>query len=190
MPSASTGSCAKPGDRQSCRFMSALARIRSTSSRIDIVAHAIAPAVEVDAQDNDSLPASNAPEPAPPIGLDRHRQLRQVAPSAMHEIVHAFHAALFFRPIGMIEKSADHQLALQIAGLELAQLQRGCRANSFSVSGNGSTSVSSPLASMAAMVLSCPSRSPLICSRLSRYFRRSARPDQHSEVSAARDIFA
>ena len=36
-------------------------------------------------------------------------------------------------------------------------------ANSFSVSGKGSTSVASPLASMAAMILSCPSLSPLIC---------------------------
>ena len=88
----------------------------------------------------------------------------------MHEIIHAFHAALLVRAIGMIDEAADHQFALEIAGLELAQLRQDVAEFLFGLR-KGSTWVSSPLASIAAMVLSCPSRSPLICNRLSRLAR-------------------
>ena len=68
--------------------------------------------------------SSDAPEPAPPFRLDRHGELRQVAPFAVHEVVHALHAALLVGAIRMVHEAADHELAFQVVWVELPELEQ------------------------------------------------------------------
>src|ERR1700733_2363901 len=50
---------------------------------------------------------SNPPQPAPPVGVYRHRQLGQISPLGFHQVVHAFHAAHPVGPLVMIDEAAD-----------------------------------------------------------------------------------
>jgi len=65
---------------------------------------------------------SNSPKTAPPFRIDRHLEFRQRAPLTMHKVVDALSAALIVGTVRMVEESADDQLALEIAPINMAQL--------------------------------------------------------------------
>src|SRR6185437_8198361 len=65
---------------------------------------------------------SDPPQAAIPLGLDRHRQLGQVAPFAVHQEIDALHAAQLVLSVRLVEKAADDELALEVVGGEPADL--------------------------------------------------------------------
>src|ERR1700721_1109907 len=110
IPSSSTGLRIRPA-MATRSLMSPVARMRSTVSWTEpMMLKSVLP--ELYRSDNPAVSISDSPQPAPPLRLDRNREFGQIAPFAVHEIVHALQASLLFRPVRVIEKPADDQFGL------------------------------------------------------------------------------
>src|SRR4051812_30593814 len=66
--------------------------------------------------------ALQTPEPAPPVGLDRYRQLGEIAPLPMHEVIHALLAAHLIRPVRLVGETREDELSHEVVGREILQL--------------------------------------------------------------------
>jgi len=66
----------------------------------------------------------NTPTPAEPVGLHGHGEFRQVAPLAVHQVVHALLAAHLVLAVRVIRESRQDQLRFEIVGIQVLQRRK------------------------------------------------------------------